>query len=154
MSNSDSSIQFSPERCGMAKAAELLGDRWSLLIIRELFYGVTKFEAIRQDISIPKSVLSTRLSTMAEAAIIEKHPYKDEGARTRFEYRLSNAGKGLAVSLLALLEWGNKHREIDGVPFKVIDRSTGRRAVVRVVDSETGLPVKLRNLDIVNDDGA
>ncbi|WP_432448118.1 winged helix-turn-helix transcriptional regulator [Aliiroseovarius marinus] len=135
----------------MAKAAELLGDRWSLLIIRELFYGVHKFEAIRQDISIPKSVLSSRLATMTEAGIVEKHPYKPEGARTRYEYHLTSAGKGLAVSLLALLEWGNKHREIDGVPFKAIDRSTGNRAVVRVVDAQTGIPVKLRNLDLVED---
>ena len=145
MSNSDDSRsvpQFSPDRCGLALAAGILGDKWVLMIIRQLFYGVARFEDIRGEIGVPKSVLSARLATLVAEGVVVKRPYKPEGGRTRYDYHLSPIGIDLAMSLLALLEWGNRHLELAGPPIGPVRKSDRAKLRVALLDedgAETGL---------------
>ncbi|MGE4327543.1 MAG: winged helix-turn-helix transcriptional regulator [Pseudodonghicola sp.] len=89
----------------MAKASELLGDRWSLLILREAFYGVVRFADMQADIGVPRSILTGRLAKLVEAGLLERFDYKEDGARARQAYRLTERGRGLAVVLLAMKQW-------------------------------------------------
>ncbi|MCH2094972.1 MAG: helix-turn-helix transcriptional regulator [Rhodobacteraceae bacterium] len=137
---------ISLEACGLAVAAEFLSDRWVLLILRELFYGVGRFEDIRTELQIPKSVLSARLAALMDKGLVEKQPYKAEGSRTRSSYHLTKMGGDLAVTFLALLEWGNKHLEVATPPVEAVDKTSRRPLRVMVVDRETQKPVALRDV--------
>lgn len=152
MSNStDSEIipRFPPERCGLALAAGVLGDKWVLMIIRQLFYGVARFEDIRAEIGVPKSVLSARLLSLIEQGIVAKRPYKPEGGRTRYEYHLSRTGFDLAMSLLALLEWGNRHLYLAGAPIGPVRRSDRAKLRVALLDEE-GSEVALQDVRLAD----
>ena len=124
--------------CGLSRAAELLGDRWMLLILRQLFYGAHRFEEMRVALKIPKSVLSTRLSGLIEAGLVETRDYRDVGSRTRKAYYLTAAGEGLGLSFLALLSWGNKYSPEAFDPIYPVDATTRRRLKLMLVDAETG----------------
>src|ERR1700744_1361821 len=95
--------------CGLAHAAGLLGDRWVLLILREAFYGVTRFDAIREDIGASKHALSSRLDLLTNAGILISRPYREPGERERNEYVLTEKGQSLGPVLLMLLDWGQTY---------------------------------------------
>jgi len=139
------------DRCGMALAAELLMEKWTMLIVREAFYGVRRFDDIREDIGIPRSVLTTRLKQLVEHGILSKEPYQTDGARARFQYILTAAGQELALTILAMMQWGDAHLK-GGVPaLEVHSRTTGKPLKVALVPqdaNETALSdVKLNILD-------
>lgn len=113
MSNPDSfptRRAFIPKAsCPMALAADALGDRWTLLILREAFYGVTRFADMQADLSIPRSVLTDRLTKLVAQGLLERRPYQEKGHRTRQAYTLTQVGKDFAPVLIALMEWGETH---------------------------------------------
>lgn len=113
-------------RCGLALACEALGDRWTLLILREAFYGVTRFERFLGDLKIPRAVLSQRLSDLVDKGILQRMPYREEGSRTRHEYSLTAKGQDLGVALMALLEWGDRHIRCGSSPLEVVEAATGK----------------------------
>jgi DNA-binding HxlR family transcriptional regulator len=116
-------------------AAQLLGDRWSLLILREAFYGVTRFEDLRADLNAPRAALSQRLETLVEFGILSRVPYREAKSRTRHEYRLTDVGQDLALVLIALMQWGDRHLRDDAPPLKVIEKSTGESLSVALVNT-------------------
>ena len=93
------------DRCGMAKASEILGDRWSLLILREAFYGVMRFADMQADIGAPRSVLTARLAKLVDTGLLERFSYQEDGARARQAYRLTDRGRQLGVVFLAMKQW-------------------------------------------------
>lgn len=137
MSNSDA-IRRAPvpvERCGAARALDVIGDRWTLLILREAFYGVTRFDDMRADMGSPRSVLTQRLARMVEEGLLTRVPYREAGARERFAYALTAKGRGLAGVILALMRWGDAYLAPDGPALAVTDRA-GRPLKVALVDAE------------------
>jgi len=105
-----------PGRCSIARTLDFVGDRWSLLILREAsFYEVTRFEQFRARLGISKAVLSDRLDGLVAHGILERVPYQAPGERVRHEYGLTAAGTELFPVLVALAEWGDKHRN-EGLP--------------------------------------
>lgn len=120
--------------CGMAQALDILGDRWSLLILREALYGVTRFDDIQADITIPKSVLSQRLARLVAHGILAKRAYQKPGVRKRYEYVPTKAGRAFALPLLAILQWGDEF--VRGQPGKLglRDRTTGNTVTVGLTD--------------------
>ena len=130
------------DRCGMARASELIGDRWTLLVLREVFYGVVRFEDLRADVSAPRAVLSQRLQRLVRAGILQRRPYREQGRRTRYEYGLSDKGRELALVLLALMQWGDRHLRDDRPPLKLVDRETGETLEVTLA-TRTGRVVPL-----------
>lgn len=136
------------DRCGMALACDLLGDRWTMLIIREAFYGVTRFDDLRADLDAPRGILSTRLKALVVNGILERHPYREGKARVRHEYRLTARGAELALPLIALMQWGDRHLQAEPSPLDILDRMTGEPLRVALVTPAGGI-VESRNITYV-----
>ena len=139
MSNPDTQHRRAPvplARCGAARALAEVGDRWTLLILREALYGVSRFEDMRADLGIPRSVLTQRLARMVDDGLLDRVPYRDEGARERSGYRLTRKGRALAPVVLALMRWGDAFLAPDGPALRVTD-GAGRPLKVALVAADT-----------------
>jgi DNA-binding HxlR family transcriptional regulator len=95
--------------CSIARSLGVLGERWTLLILRDAFMGATKFSQFRASLGVAPDVLTDRLATLVEYGVMRREPYQEPGARPRFEYRLTPAGRELQVVLGALQQWGDEH---------------------------------------------
>jgi DNA-binding HxlR family transcriptional regulator len=96
-----------PLTCSIGRAMEILGERWTFLILRESFYGVRRFSDIQRNLGIARNILSTRLQTLVGAGILVRVLYQEEPER--YEYRLSDAGIDLYPAIVTLMRWGDKH---------------------------------------------
>lgn len=105
----DDSTRFSAENCSIARSLQIVGERWSLLILREAFYGHRRFEQFQRRIGIARNLLATRLATLVEHGVLDRQSYQEPGQRSRHEYRLTAKGKELYPILVALLDWGDRH---------------------------------------------
>ena len=114
--------------CSIARCLDVLGERWTFLIVREALSGVTRFADFRAALGIAPDVLTERLSTLVAAGVLDKQPYQDPGARVRYGYHLTAAGLELKVILAALQQWGDDHRPYELGPT-VIRRATDDRPV-------------------------
>lgn len=99
-------ISFADKNCSVAQALEQVGEWWTLLIVRDAFLGVTRFDQFRQRLGISRNVLTSRLDALVEHGILERRPY-DEG-RDRHDYLLTAKGRGLYRVMAALREWGDE----------------------------------------------
>ena len=117
-------------------AVEEIGDRWSLLILREAFYGVMRYDDMRADLAIPRSALSDRLARLVAHGCLEKHPYQEAGERLRYAYVLTDKGRGLATSLIALTQWSEAHILGREGPAAIVDRTTGKSIKAALVDED------------------
>lgn len=127
--------------CPVANALDVLGQKWTILILREAFRGSTRFADFRR-IGIPSEVLAGRLADLVEHRILERRPYQDEGARTRDEYVLTEAGHDAALVIAALGRWGLKHCEGTRSGFEYVDRQTGEPAVAGFVVGDRRIATK------------
>lgn len=112
--------------CPIERAADLIGDRWTLRILRQATVGVTRFDQFKTQLGIADNVLANRLGRLVTAGLLVKMPYHD-GRRTRQEYRLGEAGAAILPVLHALAEWGGRHTENVGTaqPMRVIHSACG-----------------------------
>ena len=125
MSKNKSLPYLDPALCGLAEGAKILGDRWVLLILREAFYGVTRFETMLSHTHITRQTLTTRLKTMTEMGLLRKVPYREAGARERYEYVLTDKSRSLALVLFALMEWGHQHVLHSAPHIALVDSASG-----------------------------
>ena len=95
--------------CSIARSLEVLGARWTLLIMREALAGRTRFAEFRDILGVAPDVLSERLATLVEYGVLTKQPYQEPGSRARFSYHLTPAGRELLVVVGALQQWGDEH---------------------------------------------
>src|SRR5688572_1695741 len=93
--------------CSVARTLEIVGDRWSVLVLREAFLGVRRFEVMQRHLGIARNVLTDRLNRLVDAGILVRVQYQERPPRS--EYRLTEAGIDLWPTIVALLQWGNKH---------------------------------------------
>ncbi|TSD93304.1 helix-turn-helix transcriptional regulator [Gordonia rubripertincta] len=107
--------------CSIAKAVELVGTRSAILILREAFYGATRFDQFARRVGITDAVASARLKELTEAGVFTKVPYQDPGQRVRYEYLLTDMGRDLFPVVMSLMQWGNEHLQPDGAPLTVTD---------------------------------
>jgi DNA-binding HxlR family transcriptional regulator len=105
-----------PVSCSIGRAMEILGERWTFLILRECFYGVRRFSDMQRNLGIARNILSTRLQTLVANGILERRLYQDEPPR--HEYRLTEAGRDLYPSIVTLMRWGDRH--LSGEPPVVL----------------------------------
>lgn len=131
--------------CGVARALELLGDGWTLLIVREAFFGVRRFADFQRDLGIARNVLSKRLKSLVQAGILERVDAGRHG--TRFEYRLTAKGEALLTVLSSLREWADAWVFGEGhEPLIVRDRATGERLPRLEVRNTQGLVLGRREI--------
>lgn len=102
--------------CPVSKALEIIGTRSAILIIREAFYGTTRFDDFADRVEITEAVASARLRELTEAGLFDKVPYREPGQRTRYEYRLTKMGLDLAPAVLGLYQWGGTYLSPGGQP--------------------------------------
>jgi len=95
--------------CSIARSLGVLGERWTFLILREAFSGVTRFAEFRDSLGIAPDVLADRLSTLVRYGVLERVAYQEPGSRSRAAYALTPAGRELSVVLAALQQWGDQH---------------------------------------------
>lgn len=129
---------YDSDACSISRTLALVGDRWTMLILRDVSNGVRRFDDLVSHLGVARNVLSRRLAALVEAGLVKRTAYRVEGARERHEYRLSRAGRELVPIMLAFMAWGDRHlAEPEGRP--VIPRHADCGAPVRVsVTCEAG----------------
>ena len=133
---------FSGMRCSMAGALEVVGDRWALLLIRDLSLGLRRYDVLRASTGIPPATLAARLTHLVEGGLVERVRYQERPPRD--EYRLTDRGRDLWKVTVALREWGDRWDASGfGVPMEMVDRHTGRPLRLTLVDAETGEAVPI-----------
>jgi len=125
-----------PRVCSIARALELVGEKWALLAVREVFLGNRRFEAMIRRTGAPRDTLTARLRTLVDARILERHPYSDHPQR--FEYHLTSAGRDLYPVILTLLRWGDEHLAGPEGPPLVLEHTCGHRLVPEVTCQACG----------------
>jgi DNA-binding HxlR family transcriptional regulator len=136
------------ERCPVVKALELIGTRSAMLIIREAYYGTTRFDDFTARVEITEAVASTRLRELTECGLLSKQPYREPGQRTRYEYRLTEMGRDLAPVVIGLYQWGAKYLSPGGRPPLALTHDDCGAAVAAEVRCAQGHEVALGELVI------
>ncbi len=120
-------------RCSVARTAALVGDAWTVLVLRDLFNGIRRFDDLATHLHIARNVLTRRLTALAEAGLVDRVPYREPGRRERHEYRLTPAGRDLRPVILAMLEYGDRHLAgPDGPPMRIEHDACGSPVHVEV----------------------
>jgi DNA-binding HxlR family transcriptional regulator len=109
--------------CSIARTLEVVGERWSLLILRDAFYGIRRFDDFRRDLGIARNVLTDRLNKLVDQGVLERHPYEEHPPR--FEYRLTAKGRDLLSVLLAMMRWGDRWATNGDPPVKLTHTACG-----------------------------
>ena len=117
------------DRCPIGKALQVVGTRSAMLIMREAYYGTTRFDDFADRVGITEAVAAARLRELTQAGLLQRQPYQEPGQRTRYEYRLTDKGRDLVPVVLGLFEWGARHV------------SPGGRAPVELSHADCGAPV-------------
>jgi DNA-binding HxlR family transcriptional regulator len=102
-------LEWSADNCTIGRALAVIGDKWSLLVLREVFQGIRRFDQLTVRTAIPRQVLTDRLDTLIADGLLRREPYQEPGQRRRHEYRLTQKGLDLYPVLLALQEWGSTY---------------------------------------------
>jgi DNA-binding HxlR family transcriptional regulator len=145
--------RFTRENCSVARALEVIGDWWTLLIIREAMLGVRRFADFAEELPISRNILTRRLAHLVRRGVLARVDAGTYG--TRHEYELTAMGKDLATVMTALRQWGDRWVLGEGnEPILVLDRRTGRPVPrLRILD-EQGVPLGGRDITVVPGPGA
>ncbi|WP_108666471.1 winged helix-turn-helix transcriptional regulator [Euzebya rosea] len=119
------------EACAVTRAMDVLGDRWSVLVLREIFNGVRRFDDIQGHIGVSRSVLAMRLKDLVDVGVLTKREYRPDSGRVRHEYRLTEMGRSLQPVMQALMEFGDTWLTTHDEPTMVV-RHRGCDAQVHV----------------------
>lgn len=133
--------------CPIARTVARVADSWSVLILREAFYGITRFDAFQQNLDIAPNMLTRRLNSLVEKGMLERRQYCERPPR--FEYILTDRGRDFRQVLLAMLAWGNRHLAPEGESVQLVDRQTGERVEPVLVDAASGRPIVGHDFHVV-----
>jgi DNA-binding HxlR family transcriptional regulator len=127
---------YEGQNCSIARALEVVGERWTLLIVRDVFLGLRRFDDLQENLGIARNVLTDRLNRLVEQGILERVRYSERPPR--YEYRLTDKGRELNVALTALRQWGDKY--LSEKPPRLLRRKADRKPVVAALVPK-GTPV-------------
>lgn len=134
-------------QCPVARSLERVGEWWSILILRDAFQGLTRFDQFQKSLGIAPNMLTRRLNTLVDSGLLERRPYSERPPR--HEYVLTPRGRDFRIVLWALVAWGNKHFAPEGESIVVVDTVTGERAEPVVVDGRSGRPLRAPEFAVV-----
>jgi DNA-binding HxlR family transcriptional regulator len=120
------------DACSMSKVLELLSTKTTFQVVRELFFGTTRFDDFVERIESSAPAASRALKQLESAGIVTRTPYREPGSRARDEYRLTEAGEDLLPVLMSLTQWGDAHLQNGPAPLSFVDAETGQTLEVRV----------------------
>jgi DNA-binding HxlR family transcriptional regulator len=109
-------LEVDPSNCSVQRTLDVIGDRWSLLVLREAFNGVRRFDDIAAHLGVSQSVLARRLQALVDGNVLARSAYREAGRRTRHEYRLTEQGRELFPVITALMQWGDRYLADDAGP--------------------------------------
>jgi DNA-binding HxlR family transcriptional regulator len=143
---------FEDMTCSVAQCLEVAGDWWSLLIIRDAFLGVTRFDEFQQRLGISRNVLRQRLAHLVEHGVLVRVLYNEHPPR--YDYRLTDKGRDLWPVITTMRQWGDKHAAPDGPPLELIHRACGEISHAQLMCSSCGEPIGSRDVRAVPGSGA
>lgn len=145
--------KFDNLNCSLSDTLNLIGEWWTILILRESFFGTRRFEDFQQHLGIARNILTARLSTLCGNGILERVPVK-QGAK-RHEYQLTTMGRDLLTIVIALTQWGDRWLgQEQGAPVTFVERGSGEEIPEVCVRSKDGRKLKTRDLAMVPGPGA
>ena len=127
---------FGNMQCPIARGLDRVGEWWSILILRDAFHGLTRFDEFQKSLDIAPNMLTRRLGSLVDAGLLEKRQYSAKPPR--FEYVLTARGRDFRPVLIAMLAWGNRQFAEEGVSVDVVDAATGAVAEPVLVDRQSG----------------
>lgn len=133
-------LHWSVENCTVSRAMAILGEKWTIVVLREVFSGLRRFDDMRVRTGIPRQVLTNRLALLVEHEVLRRVPYREPGSRSRHEYRLTEKGFDLYPVLIAVAEWGNRYlADPEGPPIQYAHRDCAAevRTELRCADGHT-----------------
>jgi DNA-binding HxlR family transcriptional regulator len=134
--------------CSMSKVLELLSTKTAFQVVREVFFGTTRFEDFVERIGTSAPAVSRALKQLEVAQIVARVPYQEPGRRARDEYRLTEAGEDLLPVFLSLVQWGDTHLQNGPAPLSFVDADTGQAVKVRVTASTDSAVMGSANIQI------
>ena len=141
------------EACSVARTLSVVGDRWTLLILRECFLGTRRFDGFEERLGIARHVLADRLKKLHEAGVLDKVAYQDRPRRE--EYRLTERGRDLYPVMVTLAQWGDKHMAgPEGVPLLRVHDTCGHVTTGILTCSDCGEPLLAREVSVKAGPGA
>jgi DNA-binding HxlR family transcriptional regulator len=141
------------KECSMARAMEVVGDRWSILILREAYYGVRRFDEFEYYVGVAPNILSSRLKKFVDAGVMTRIPLPEHSGR--YEYVLTEKGRDFFPAYLALKKWGDDWlAEPEGPQVVFRDRTAGREIKYPKLLTASGKPLRLEDVEIVAGAGA
>jgi DNA-binding HxlR family transcriptional regulator len=144
---------YDTQVCSIARALEIVGERWTLLIVRNLFLGLRRFDELQDNLGIARNVLAARLEKLVEAGVVEKRTYSERPSR--HEYVLTDKGRDLWPALISLMEWGDRHAPSPGGPPTVIvHRGCGGEVGSRRTCTRCGKALELHQVQALAGPGA
>ncbi|QRX82056.1 helix-turn-helix domain-containing protein [Glaciimonas sp. PAMC28666] len=130
---------FSNMSCPIARSLERVGEWWSILILRDAFYGMTRFDEFQKSLDIAPNILTRRLTALVAEGLMERRQYLEKPPR--YEYLLTASGTAFKPVMIALLAWGNDHFTPDGVSVVLTDLHTGAIVEPVLIDANSGKPI-------------
>ncbi len=135
---------FSGMHCSVAQCLEVVGEWWSMLIVRDAFLGVCRFDDFQARLGISRNVLNQRLAHLVDAGVLTKTPYREHPPR--YDYRLTDKGRDLWPVLNAMRQWGDAHAAPDGPPLELVHRNCGEVSDAVLTCSTCGEPMRVRDV--------
>jgi DNA-binding HxlR family transcriptional regulator len=131
--------------CSVARALEAMGDRWTMLVIREAFLGTRRYEDYQRNLGVARNVLADRLARLVDEGILRRRRYQERPER--FEYALTEKGIDLWPVLVSLMKWGDRHAAPDGPPLLLLHRGCGGEMNERFICEKCGEPLHARSAE-------
>ena len=132
--------------CSIAQSLDIVGEWWTLLVLRNILMGQRRFEAIQADLGIARNILSDRLSTLVDNGVLERVKYQD--SPPRYEYRLTEMGSELFDVLMTLMAWGDKWLSPDGPPLLLVHEECGETTRPVLTCEHCGEPLTVRTVKL------
>ena len=143
---------LSQMQCPIARSLERVGEWWSILIMRDAFHGMTRFDQFQKSLGIAPNMLTRRLKSLVDSGLLERRLYSERPPR--FEYVVTDMGRDFRPVLWTLIGWGNKHFSPEGPSVVVVDAATGETADPVVVDRKSGRPIRAPEFKVKAGPGA
>ena len=136
---------YDDQNCSIARSLELIGERWTLLIVRDAFLGVRRFDDFQESLGLSRGVLTDRLNRLVEAGILERRMYQEHPPR--YEYGLTEKGLDLWPVTISLLKWGDRYHAEDGPPRLIVHRECGGEVTEHLTCAKCGAELDARDVE-------
>ncbi|MER7837594.1 helix-turn-helix domain-containing protein [Streptomyces sp. NPDC096040] len=145
----DSRLDRDTSNCSIARTLEIVGEKWTILILREAWYGSSRFSDFERVLGCPRNLLATRLRMLVKEGILATETYKEPGARSRPKYVITAKGMDLVPAVMGLLQWGDRYRaDPEGPAVEARHRGCGARVHAQIRCSE-GHPVQADDIESI-----